>query len=176
LYGDADSLGKKLVEHHFAHGFVGTVHNINNTVTKGSFQIKLDQSDSHLHLKEAKKDADQRWNMKHNRFMNSSKAGQNYYVFAGDAQASGASSLWYLSHVKNTKYFQIRSLASDGTHATLVVSDKMSKGASQYMYASTSKDLNDSSYFTIRPQDGTGQSFKFLSKTCSDGKAYMPCI
>ena len=54
-------------------------------------------------------------------------------------QGSAMSTLWHLSHVKNTKYFQIRSMASDGTHATLIASE-----SGNYMYASiNTEEQND---------------------------------
>lgn len=84
LFNHADASGRKIAEHHFTHKYVELVHNITNSVTKGQFQIKLNQSDSYMHLKEPKKLANQKWSFKYNRFLNSSKAGKNFYVFSGD--------------------------------------------------------------------------------------------
>lgn len=103
-----------------------------------------------------------RFNLKEGRFTNSSKIGKNYYVITGDIKkGSDVSSLWHLSHVENTEYFQIRSLASDGTHATIIASEN-----GKQMYASTSVDQqNESSYFCICPKDQSGKRFEIVSKT-----------
>jgi len=52
LYNHTDPQGKKIVDHQIPHDLVEIVHNIINTVTQGSFQIKLDQTDSFMHLKD----------------------------------------------------------------------------------------------------------------------------
>lgn len=161
LYDHSDQQGKKLLEHQFAHSFVEIVHNIKNTVTKGSFQIKLDQTDSFMLLSEPQKEQVKRWNIKEGRFTNSGKIGKNYYVQTGGIGDFEVSSLWHLCPVENTKYFQIRSLASDGTHATIIASEN-----GKQLYASAGIDQqNEASFFSICPRDQSGKKFEFISKT-----------
>lgn len=70
----------------------------------------------------------------------------------------------------------MRFVGQGGFDAALVVPTQAasSQGASQYMYASTSSDLGECSHFSICPADDDGQTFKIMSRTSTDGKAFMP--
>jgi hypothetical protein len=71
--------------------------------------MKSGCDDANMYVVEQNEDAEpnQKWSFKHNRLMNSCKVGKNYYVFSGP-QDSKIQMTWKLSHVKNTKYFQIK--------------------------------------------------------------------
>jgi len=77
----------------------------------------------------------------------------------GDIKDQNVNTLWQLSHVKNTKYFQIKSVR-DGVPVTLIPSEN-----NKQFYASTNLATeNEVSYFSICPTDQSGKKFKIVSK------------
>ena len=98
----------------------------------------------------------QKYNVMKNRFMNTPKLCDSYYVFAGPGD-KGEDQLWQISQVDNSRYFIIKCKGKDGGRAALYVSTTR-KSAIQtgYLFAKDASMLGQSHHFSLFVDGETG--------------------